>query len=454
MMTPPTPFHELKGLPILGSLPPLRRDALSFFTRVLEEHGDRVFMRVPGRSILLLCHPQDIEQVLVRDQQAYGRSAEMRRLRPVFGRGLLASEGELWQRQRSLIQPNFQHNALAATYGLMWDAIRTQIASWRDGDVVDIHAQMLEYSRNIICRVLFGREFQPAQTELGWAVTTIFGDLRSEILYLRLWRRLPTRRSRQWNGAVRILNAAIRGYIGERRRSGAHGDDLLATLMGARDSQGAPMSDQQVHDEVLTFFLAGHETAALSLTWALYLLARHPDHQQASREEAQRVLSAAGHSPESYAQLRLIGGVVKETLRLYPPVWSMGREVAADTYLDGRALAKGTDVWICLHRLHRDPRWYSAPTSFDPTRWLQPSKQLFTYLPFGVGARVCIGRNFATAESVLGLAAVLREFRVEPADVSEIDPKAWITLRPDRAIRLRLSKVRADLMGDRDIDQV
>ena len=324
---------------------------------------------------------------------------------------------------------------------MMSDTIQAQLASWRDGDVVDIHAQMLEYSRNVICRVLFGREFRTAHTELGQAVTTIFGDLRSELLYLRLWRRLPTRRSRQWNHAVRILNSAIRRFIGDRRRSGEHGADLLAALMGARDSQGAAMSDRQIHDEVLTFFLAGHETAALSLTWAFYLLARHPDHQQASREEAQNVLGGVEQRPQNHAQLRLVGGVLKETLRLYPPVWSMGREVAADTHLDGHALAKGTDVWICLHRLHRDPRWYAAPSSFDPTRWLQPSKQLFTYLPFGVGARVCIGRNFATAESVLGLAAVLREFRFELADEGAVDPKAWITLRPDRAIRLRVSRV-------------
>jgi cytochrome P450 len=437
---PPTSFSEVKGLPVLGSLLPITRDALQFFTRSLEEHGDRVYLRVPGRPILLLCHPQDIEQVLVRDSQAYGRSAEILKLRSIFGRGLLASDGDLWRRQRALIQPSFQPSALAKYCSTMLSTIRDQVATWRDGDTLDIHAEMLKYTRNTICRVLFGPQFALLRSDLADAVTTIFGDLRSEVLYLPVWRRLPTERSRKWNHAVSILNAEIRRIIVDRRQRGGDDDDLLGSLIRARDPQGEPMSDQQIHDEILTFFLAGHETTALSLTWAFYLLARHDDSQQPLRDEARKMLSRADYRAEEYTGLRQIGAALKETLRLYPPVWSTGRRVTADTSLDGHSLAKGLDIWICLHRLHRDPRWYAEPHRFDPARWSQQPKQPFTYLPFGLGARVCIGRNFATAESVLGLAAVLDQFRIELASSDEINPSAWITLRPSRSIRLRLTK--------------
>ena len=439
-MPSPSSFYEVKGLPILGSLLPITRDALQLFTRVLQQHGDRVYMRVPGREILLLCHPQDIEQVLVRDSQAYGRSAEILKLRSIFGRGLLASDGDLWRRQRALIQPSFQPNALAKYCGTMLATIRAQVSAWRDGDTLDIHAEMLKYTRNTICRILFGEEVAAARSDLADAVTTIFGELRSEVLYLPLWRRLPTQRSQKWNRAVRILNAAIRGIILERRQTGGHDHDLLGSLIKARDSQGMVMSDQQIHDEILTFFLAGHETTALALTWAFYLLASHGDHQKLLREEAQSRLGRADDRAEDYAQLRLVGAALKETLRLYPPVWSTGRKVAVDTTLGGRSLARGLDIWICLHRLHRDPRWYADPNRFDPARWSEHPKQPFTYLPFGLGARVCIGRNFATAESVLGLAAVLSEFRVELASKEEVKPSAWITLRPSRPIHLRITR--------------
>ena len=295
-------------------------------------------------------------------------------------------------------------------------------------------------ARNTICRILFGEEVAAARSDLADAVTTIFGELRSEVLYLPLWRRLPTQRSQKWNRAVRILNAAIRGIILERRQTGGHDHDLLGSLIKARDSQGMVMSDQQIHDEILTFFLAGHETTALALTWAFYLLASHGDHQKLLREEAQSRLGRADDRAEDYAQLRLVGAALKETLRLYPPVWSTGRKVAVDTTLGGRSLARGLDIWICLHRLHRDPRWYADPNRFDPARWSEHPKQPFTYLPFGLGARVCIGRNFATAESVLGLAAVLSEFRVELASKEEVKPSAWITLRPSRPIHLRITR--------------
>src|SRR5215469_4644735 len=210
-MTSPNPSHfrNLHGVPFLGSIIPLSRDALGLFTRALREQGDRIRMRVLGRSVLLLCHPEDIEQVLVRDRESYGRSTELRTLRPIFGDGLLASEGGLWRRQRSLLQPSFNHDALAKYASIMLTVIRKQINRWQDGEVRNIHVEMMQYTRETICAVLFSEDFTAARKEVGVAVSTVFGDLRSEILYLPIWRRLPFKRSRDWNRAVAVLNSSI-----------------------------------------------------------------------------------------------------------------------------------------------------------------------------------------------------------------------------------------------------
>jgi len=394
--------------------------------------------------VLLLCHPEDIEQVLVRDRESYGRSTELRTLRPIFGDGLLASEGGLWRRQRSLLQPSFNHDALAKYASIMLTVIRKQINRWQDGEVRNIHVEMMQYTRETICAVLFGEDFTAARKEVGVAVSTVFGDLRSEILYLPIWRRLPFKRSRDWNRAVAVLNSSIGDAIRRRRTSSEVKSDLLAALLASRDADGQSMSDQQIHDEILTFFLAGHETAALGLTWALYLLSAHLDIQDRVIEEVRSITQGGQVTADAYPKLRWTIAVVKEAMRLYPPVWSMGREAIVDTTLGGHRIAKGTDIWICLYRLHRDARWFADPDVFLPERWLGESSQKpFTYIPFGIGQRVCIGQHFAMMESVLGLAAMLSEVRFTPKEPQSVSLSAWITLRPRSPIELKISRIGA-----------
>ena len=433
-------FRDVRGLPVVGSLLPISRNALRYFSDVLSR-GDRAQLGFLGRRVLLLCHPRDIETVLVRDRDAYGRSAEIRKLRPLFGRGLLASDADLWRRQRASIAPSFGHEALASYARIMLAKIEQQLAQWKDGETHDIGAEMLRYTRESICAVLFGETFDQAP-ELARALTTVFGELRSEVLYLPLWRRLPTRRSRTWNRAVALLNRTIGATIRSRRASGeAHGD-LLGALLQARDPLGNGMSDQQVHDEIMTFFLAGHETAAVSLSWACYLLARHPEMQERVADEVRAIAKDRELVSDDYPKLRFTTAVVKEALRLYPPVWSIGRQAVAHTALDGRPVPLGTDVWICVYRTHRDARWYAQPDRFVPDRWLDdPPPKPFTYLPFGMGPRVCIGQHFAMSETVLALAALFSRFRLKQTKPHPIEPNAWITLRPNRRIRLEAARI-------------
>ena len=434
------PVH-IDGLPFLGVLFPIRRNALEFFSHMFREHGDRVQLRVLGRKVILLSHPDDIEAVLVRDRDNFGRSKEIRRLRPIFGNGLLASDGAFWRRQRNIVQPSFQHNAMTGYASIMLKCISRQLSEWRIGEVRDIHADMMLYTRETICSVLFGSEFAANNLEIADAVSVVFGDLRAEILYLPIWRRLPFARSIRWNRAVKRLNHSIRTIIGARRNCAEAGNDLLGSLLSARDSDGCSMSDEQLHDEILTFFLAGHETAALSLTWATYLLATHPEMQERAADEVFTVTGGADVQVEHYPLLHFVTAVTKEALRLYPPVWSLGRVATKDGALGSLLIAKGTDVWLCLHRLHRDPRWYPEPEQFRPERWLRNETQRrFTYAPFGIGPRVCIGQHFAMAETVLGLASMLRQFRFSPTCSVPAEVNAWISLRPKESIQLRLEQ--------------
>jgi hypothetical protein len=214
--------------------------------------------------------------------------------------------------------------------------------------------------------VLFGSEFAANSLEIANAVSVVFGDLRAEILYLPIWRRLPSARSIRWNRAVKRLNRSIGTIIVERQSCAETGNDLLGSLLRAHDSDGYSMSDEQLLDEILTFSLAGHETAALSLTWAAYLIAMHPEMQEQAAEEVFTVTGGGDVRAEHYPHLCFVTAVAKEALRLYPPVWCLGRVATKDSALGSLRVVKGTDLWLCLHRLHRDPRWY--PERSDSAR--------------------------------------------------------------------------------------
>jgi cytochrome P450 len=199
------------------------------------------------------------------------------------------------------------------------------------------------------------------------------------------------------------------------------------------------MSGQQIHDEILTLFLAGHETTALALSWALALLAEHPSMQQRAAAEVDALTAHRPLAPEDYPNLRLCNAIIQETLRLFPPVWSMGRRAERDTTLAGQPVERGSRVWLCIHRLHRDPRWFHEPDRFDPDRWLNGgARQKFTFLPFGAGPRLCIGVHFAMMEAVLALASLMGKLRFSATPQTRMASAAWMTLRPRHGVHLRI----------------
>lgn len=440
-----SPLTGPRGLPFLGVALSLHHDALNFFRTAQQNYGDIVPLQVLGKRVLLLSNPSDVETVLVDDAASYGRSSENRNLRPIFGNGLLTSQGDLWRSQRRRIQPSFTLQKLAGYTTIMLAAIQERVERWTAGQIIEIHAEMMGFTRDVVCRSLFSHQPTAQLDRIADAVTTIFGSLRAEVLYLPIWQRLPTLRSIRWRRAVNVLYETIAAIINERRTSGTENQldqqDMLGSLLIAQDEDGTTMSDIQIRDEVMTMFLAGHETSALILTWAIHLLAINQEMQDQAADEALRVTSDGPLAGTHYPQLKLIMSIVQESLRLYPPIWSISREAIRATNVGPHAVAKGDSIWMCINNIHHDSRWYQQPETFNPDRWSEPPKRpKLGFMPFGAGARMCIGQNFAFMEAVLTLATLLRNFRFHPASTKTIQIEAWITLRPKSGIPIRVER--------------
>jgi cytochrome P450 len=428
----------VRGLPGIGVAWQLHRHTLDYFADTAKRYGDRVELRVLGQRVLLLTSPADVEAVLTRHPGDFGRSTDDA-LRPVFGDGVYLSEGDSWRAQRRVVLPAFHHDRVVQYASVMVTRMIARADAWRDGQTVDVLKEMSAYTSDVMCEVLFGQEQSPAAQAIANAVSAVFENLRAEVLYLGLWRKLPLRRSRRWNRAVETLHAAINMIIAERRSARAERDDLLHLLLTATDEQGQAMPDAYAHDEVMTMFVAGQETSSVALSWAIAALAQHPELQREAATEVAAVTNGRDVTLDDYPRLRFLTAVVQETLRLYPPIWVIARAVLRDTVVNDLPVRAGTKLWMPVQQIHRNARWFSEPDRFNPHRWSDAARRPKGYFPFGVGPRGCLAQHFAMTELVLGLAAMLArfEFRVAPGAKIEVD--AWLTLRPKHGVPVVLS---------------
>jgi cytochrome P450 len=425
----------LYGLPGIGVALQLHMNPLEFFSKAVERHGDRVELRVLGKRALLLTNPADVEAILVQNAPDFGRSPEVKALRALFGDGVYSSEGERWRKQRRVVQPAFHHDQIVKYSSTMVARMATRVKKWKSGSRLDILKEMLGFTTDVICEVVFGPEQDADAKAIANSISVIFENLRAEILYLSLWRKLPFPRARRWNRAIKTLDTVVNKAIAERRSSDIAREDLLGILLGARDESGRRIPDEYVHDEVITMFVAGQETSAVALSWAIALLAQQPEFQAEAAAEIAYVTNGREVMAEDYPRLKFLNAVVQETVRLYPPLWSLGRTAIRDTIVGGLPISKGTDVWIPIRQIQRDARWFSDPDSFNPYRWNDGvQRPKFSYFPFGGGQRSCIAQHFAVAELVLGLAVILSRFRFQLEAGAKVETDAWLTLRPKGGI--------------------
>ena len=410
-------------------------DTLGFLTGLRDRYGDVAELRIAGRRFVLVSHPDDIESVLVKHARSMQRDAFVEVVRRVLGLGLLTSEGELWKRQRKLMSQAFVPRRIHAYGDAMARVTEAALARLRDGAVINLHAEVSRLTMEVVADVLFGASVDAADVETVRgsleAINELLANSPEVILRLPAW--LPTPRNLRANAAVARLDAIVQRVI-DRRRAGEQRDDLLGTLLAAQDDDGTRMSDRQLRDEVLTLFLAGHETTALALAHALYLLAQDPGADARLADEARAVLGDRLPTADDVRALVYADRVVKEAMRLYPPAWTTGREVTEEVEIAGYRMPVGTQILTSQWVVHRDPRWFPDPGRFDPDRFApERARELprFAYFPFGGGPRVCIGNHFAMLEATLLLAMIVRRFRVE------LLPGQTLALRPSITLRQR-----------------
>lgn len=439
---PPGP----KGKFLIGSLLDLGSDWFGYLEKCARDYGDVVFFRFGRAPICLLTHPDGIEQVLVTDAPNFVKSRGYRALTRILGNGLLTNEGDAWQRQRKLIQPAFRHESLVPYATVMIEAADRVFGSWRDGETRDIHKDMMRATLEIVARTLLGCDASEKAKTVGAAMEVVAEKFMNQAsLAFLVPAGLPLPGTLSLQRAIGVLDGIIYDIIGERRASGRSDGDLLDTLLRAHDHESGQMSDRQLRDELMTLFLAGHETTAIALSWTVYLLAKDPEVAAQLEEQLEAVLASRAPGFEDVSKLRFTEMVIKESMRLYPPVWGFSRRALRPFEVSGYQLPVGTNVFLMPWVTHRDARFFPEPERFDPLRWREDPIRSgkiprFAYFPFGGGPRVCVGASFAMLEATLLLARLTQRFRfgVPPGQAPEIRPS--VTLRTKSGIKVVLHK--------------
>lgn len=418
------------------------RDPIAFFSGLARDYGDVVYVPGFGMRMYLLSHPDDIAQVLVRDSRKYIKDRLMRRGRPVFGNGLLLNEGDSWKQQRRLINPSFHRQCLDRYAAQMIDCTERAIAPWRAGEVRSIDAEMMRLTLDVAVRTLFSGDVGDEAERIGRAFEDIgrfFDSVLGRVLGMS-W--VPTPTNLRYHRALADLNRIVAALVRERRKKGGEPGNLLSMLLSAQGEDGKGMSDTQVRDEVMTLFLAGHETTALTLVFTLYLLAKHPVIEQTLVSELGAVLGRRAPTFGDLPQLVYTEQVIRESLRLYPPAYAIAREPLEDTVIGGYRVPRGSTVMMWPWIVHRDPRFYDAPDELRPERWTPAFERALpneAFFPFGAGQRHCIGAQFAMMESKLVVATILQRFRLELVSDEPLRFLLSITARPSRPVRMRLA---------------
>lgn len=429
------------GTLLAGCADWFKDDALGFLETLKRDYGNLVTFRIGLTQCLFVNEPELLQSLLVTNAMHFQKDIAVWNNRRFFGHGLLSSEGDYWKRQRKLAAPAFGPKSIETYSKVMVEMTNKHLAGWSPGQMVDIQREMMEITLAIAVKTLFDYEIGKNE-KLERALTDAqkyLADRMKDVFILCTpeWFPIPT--NVHLTAAIAEVDEFVYQLIRQRRESGTFGTDLLSSLIAAKDDDGSQMTDKQIRDEVFTLFFAGHETTALTLTYALHLISQHAHVEDKLVDELRRVLDGRTPQMSDYPKLIYTDMVVKEALRLRPPVWAIGREAVRDCRLDDIPVKKGMAIFASQWVMHHDSRYYDEPEEFRPERWTREfSDRLpkFAYFPFGGGPRTCIGNIFATVEATLVLATLLQRFHLSTAPGQKIELDPLVTLRPKHGIKM------------------
>ncbi|MEQ8790156.1 MAG: cytochrome P450 [Pirellulaceae bacterium] len=443
---PPGPSSGLLGLRHLSRM---GSDYFGHLLDIEREFGDSAYYRVGPVGVFQFSHPDAMHEVLVAKAKAFRKPL---RFVQVFsrwnGQGLVVSDGELWKRQRRLVQQAFHPRCLRMHDALIVREARRlaeEVAGEKD---VEVGRHFARLTLRVVAEALFGAEVEDVLGPFAEAVQTLqetsMSDFGAPLLTPLWW---PTAARRRMREAIRLVDQVVTGFVSRRRASGEQRDDLLSILLSAIDDEGdgGGMTDRQARDECVGLLLGGNETTAVALTWTAYLLARHPEWQQQVRDEIDRVVGRREATYDDLEHLPTVEMTLKEAMRLYPPAYVTTRETLEPVEIAGYPIPQGAQVHLGIYLAHRDPRWWSDPREFRPPRFADGEPvHRGAYLPFGAGPRACIGRNMAMMEGALVLTTLLQHLQLSLADDQhEPELEAQISLHPKHGVRLNLQPRRA-----------
>lgn len=448
LVRPPGPPPVTRNpLVLLAHLSSMRSDPTDAVSERFQRYGDLYHLSFLGRDVYVTRHPEHIQQILVSQAERFEKprgGVVATQLRRLLGDGLLLSNGDLWRRQRRMIQPAFRRERIDQYARLVINLAEEFAIRLQDSQELDVSRSMMELTLHIVSKALFDHDIGGDRDRVADATRVFrkaFGGLQA-----LLPPTLPTPQNRRVQRAIGDLDALIYGLIDERRKSHASASvDLLSALSGAvdREGDGAAMERSLIRDELLTLLLAGHETTSHALSWTFHLLSQHPEVEARLRSEVLSVLGTRTPEPGDADKLHYTEQVLSEAMRLYPPAYVLARVCVEEAQVGGFTVPVGTDAVIWIHHVHRDPRWFPNPGRFDPDRFSAARKGTippFAYLPFGLGTRTCIGKHFALMEAKLVLACTLRRVSLQELGGPAVARDMAVTLAPRGGLPMRVLK--------------
>ncbi|MEZ4767785.1 MAG: cytochrome P450 [Caldilineales bacterium] len=422
-----------------------RSDRIGFLEE-MSAFGDVSHLAFNNMHLYLLNHPDMIRDLLVTNHRMFVKSRALKMAEPLLGKGLLTSEGDYHLRQRRLVQPAFHRQRMAGYAEVMAACAARTADRWQDGQQVNMAQEMMRLTLAIVGQALFDADVEDEAPQIGQALTESLHAVNRLLLPGGpTMEKLPLPVNRRAQEAMDRLNDTIYRMVGERRASGEDRGDLLSMLLEATDEEGdgARMTDEQVRDEAMTLFLAGHETTANALIWTWYLLAQNPVEERQLHRELDRVLAGRTPTIADLPDLPYTRMVLSEVMRLFPPAYVVGRQPTEDYTVRDWVIPAGSTVFASQYVMHRDPRYWYDAERFDPMRWTPEEvakRPRFSYFPFGAGPRVCIGEGFAWTEGILAIATLAQRWRARLVPGLAVALEPMITLRPKHAVEMTLHR--------------